>query len=89
MTAQELKDKISDIVETIEQGKKTLPLRRIQTILIQAMRNCDHLIRDEKIIAAQGKEYFENKDGVNPKAELKIELPPKIDKKDNIKLPKK
>ena len=73
MKAQDIKKAVQKIRDGIEKAKSTMQLRKIMQHLDGIDRVADNIERDEKIEAAQGQKFFEGKDGVNVKEELKLE----------------
>ena len=92
MKATELAEMLTLIIDDIDAlEKQTAAHRRIRTLLSAARISSGHLIRDENILARQGKEYFNNTPAVEQKIIVvaeQISTAELTSKKDNIKKPK-
>lgn len=84
MTTSEIQAELQKLIDAIEQLQMKPPMRKLHTLIVQARRHTDNMLRNEQIEGMQGKAHFERKADIT-KAEIKIETP----KGDNIRKPKK
>ena len=84
MTTSEIQEHLQLLIDELEKQQLKPPARKLYTLLVQARRHTDNMLRNEQIEQMQGKAHFERKADIT-KAEIKIEA----QKGDNIRKPRK
>jgi hypothetical protein len=76
MTGKEILQEINSLIERLEESiEGNQDTRTTRRTIIKHLMSCTvqagYVIRDEKILAAKGQEYFEAKEKITPKTKLK------------------